>query len=99
MEETSLTDLKQFIVITLSQQLASQAEMLRHEFKYELAAALLESERRIERKLSKKIDAKGNETLTAIAGTIRPYIDDAEAPFDNHEKRIVRREHTSTPPA
>lgn len=78
MDEDAVADLKQFI-----------ATIVRTIVKQEVASALVETERRIE----KKIDDKGDEILNAIAATMQNHIDYTDERFDNHEKRIKKLEH------
>ncbi len=76
MNEDVITDLKQFITTTMSQQLALQSE----EFDRKLTS--------LENKLSTKIDNLG----AAIADAIDDLNERTDKRFSSHNKRITRLE-------
>lgn len=93
MDEDTITDLKQFITATVSQQTI------------ELERSL---DKKLDEKLDQKLDEKLDEKLGAVERRITKKIDDLSAAvaeameanttatderLDNHEKRLVRLEH------
>jgi len=92
MDETVITDLKQFITVTISQQLSTvatkddiidtKADITRLEAKID----------QFERNLSGKID----DVQVAIADAITSNNETVDARLANHERRLVKLEHRPT---
>ncbi len=82
MDEDTITDLKQFITGTVRQEITAVESRL---------DAKIDS---LEVKLEAKIDLTKDEIISAVAEVMQDHIDSEDERLADHEKRLVRLEHT-----